>query len=564
MVRLFLVAVLWCLPFWANAAIIAQLDRNPVALGDPVVLTFTTDSVVSGEPDFAPLERDFDVRGRSQSNSFSMINGVSTISTTWELHLYPRKTGTLQIPSIVFGTDKSQALDVQVQDQPQPAAGGAPDIFIELEAEPKQPFVQQQTVITQRMFHVTPLAAQASLSHPPIESGKGNIRQIGNTRNTTMMRNGRNYQVIERRYALIPEQSGNLTLGRTTFEGILAEPGPGSFDPFDLNGKHIQRFSEPLTLHIQGQPTGYTGKHWLPASSVSLNAHWQTPADKLKAGEPVTLTLAIVADGLAAEQLPKLDIAVPAGIKAYTDQPELRNDAGNNGVVGVRQEKWVVVAPYNGEYQFPGVSVDWWNTSTGKQETARIEPVKMVVTGGAASPTGATPVPTKSSPTGTTAQPKAAVSPATGTDESWFSWSRFAAALLLIWAVLSLAWLGWLWWQKISGSPRQALAVPRKLDAKAVWKRLELACQQNQPQAAHDALVQWLDVGLNIRPALITSLREQAQPSLRVEIDALNAVLYGRSSSGWKGAALLRALQDFKPTSVASPKGSGLTTLYPD
>ena len=106
--------------------------------------------------------------------------------------------------------------------------------------------------------------------------------------------------------------------------------------------------------------------------------------------------------------------------------------------------------------------------------------------------------------------------------------------------------------------------MPRKLDAKAVWKRLELACQQNQSQAAHDALVQWLDVGLNIRPALITSLREQAHPSLRVEIDALNTVLYGRSSSGWKGAALLRAFQEFKPTSVASPKGSGLAALYPD
>ena len=204
MVRLFLIAVLWCLPFWANAAIIAQLDRNPVALGDPVVLTFTTDSMVSGEPDFTPLEHDFEVRGRSQSNSFSMINGVSTISTTWELRLYPRKTGTLQIPPIRLVRIKAKRWMCKCRITRQPAAGGAPDIFIELEAEPKQPFVQQQTVITQRMFHVTPLEAQASLSHPPIESGKGNIRQIGNTRNTTMMRNGRNYQVIERRYALIP------------------------------------------------------------------------------------------------------------------------------------------------------------------------------------------------------------------------------------------------------------------------------------------------------------------------------------------------------------------------
>lgn len=564
MVRLFLIALLWCLPFWAHAAVImAQLDRNPVAMGDPVVLTFTTNSMLSSEPDLTPLEQDFEVRGRSQSNSMVMINGASSLRTTWEVTLYPRRTGTLPIPAIQFGTDQSQALDVQVLEQPAPAAGGAPDIFIELSAEPQQPFVQQQTIITQRMFHVTPLEAQASLSHPPIETGKGNIQQIGNTHNTTMLRNGRNYQVIERRYALIPQQSGVLTLGRTTFEGILAEPGARGFDPFGLSGKRIRRFSEPLTLHIQEQPASYTGKQWLPANSLTLNAHWQTPANKLKAGEPVTLTLAIVADGLAAEQLPKLDIPVPTGIKAYTDQPELRNDAGKSGVVGVRQEKWVVVAPYNGEYEFPGVTVDWWNTATSKQETARVEPTKMVVTGGAAPPVGMPPASATPSPASTAQADKVAVS-AAGADASWFSWSRLAAVLLLIWAVLSLAWLAWLWWQKRSSSPRQTVAAPRKLDAKAVWKCLEQACQQNQPQATHDALVQWLDVGLNIRPALITNLREQASPRLRLEIDALNAVLYGRSSSGWKGAALLQALQAFKPVGTARAQEAGLATLYPD
>lgn len=55
MVRLFLIALLWCLPFWAHAAVImAQLDRNPVAMGDPVVLTFTTNSMLSSEPDLTP------------------------------------------------------------------------------------------------------------------------------------------------------------------------------------------------------------------------------------------------------------------------------------------------------------------------------------------------------------------------------------------------------------------------------------------------------------------------------------------------------------------------------
>ena len=383
------------------------------------------------------------------------------------------------------------------------------------------------------------------------------------------MRNGRNYQVIERRYALIPQQSGTLTLGRTTFEGVLAEAGPNTFDPFDMNGKRIRRFSEPLTLQVKGQPAGYTGKQWLPASSVTLNAHWQTPADKLKAGEPITLTLAIVADGLAAEQLPKLSVQVPAGIKAYTDQPELRNEAGNDGVIGVRQEKWVVVAPYNGEYEFPGLSVDWWNTATGKQETAQLKPVKMVVTGGQAAPANAAPTPASQSQTSTKPDKTAVSNPVESGWFAWFSWDWYATALLLIWGGLSVGWLLWRWWQKSRTILRKAVQtaaapVTRTLDAKSVWQRLEKACQQNQPQATHDALVQWLDVGLNIRPALISTLREQATPVLRAEIDALNAVLYGRSSGGWKGAALWQALQGFKPPFQPRPNDSELAALYPD
>lgn len=578
MVRLLLIALLWFSPLWAQAAtIIAQLDRNPVALGDPVVIQFTATGVTSGEPDFSPLQQDFEIRGRSQSTSFSFVNGVSSANTTWELTLLPLKTGAIPIPPIHFGADQSQALDLQVVDQPTPATGNTPDIFIELEAEPKQPYVQQETVITQRMYHVSPLQPQASLSHPPVESGKGSIQQIGSTRNTTIMRNGRNYQVIERRYALIPQQSGELTLGRTVFEGILAEPGPSTYDPFGLSGKRIRHFSQPLTLQVQGQPVAYTGKQWLPARSITLNAHWQTPPDKLKAGEPVTLTLAIVADGLAAEQLPKLEVQAPTGIKAYTDQPELRNEAGNSGVIGVRQEKWVVVAPYNGEYEFPGLSVDWWNTASGKQETAKVNPVKLVVTGGQAAPANAT------SQTTATTQPQAAAKPDTAAGQietagesgwfSWFSWDWYAMALLLIWLGLTVAWLVWRWWKKSGGVLKKAAQIAatvvpgndRKPDAKAVLKKLEQACQQNKPQVAHDALVQWMDVGLGIHPALISSLREQASPSLRAEIDALNAVLYGRSSDGWKGVGLWVSIQGFKPATQGQHKdAAGLAKLYPD
>jgi hypothetical protein len=154
---------------------------------------------------------------------------------------------------------------------------------------------------------------------------------------------------------------------------------------------------------------------------------------------------------------------------------------------------------------------------------------------------------------------------------AWFSWDWYATALLIIWGALSVGWLLWYFWKKAQTTPKKSAKIPyapvsvRPPDPKTVWQRLEQACKQNQPQIAHDALLQWMEVGLQLRPALLANLREQAPPALQAEIDTLNAVLYGRSSGGWRGAGLWQALQGFKPsTGQAVSKTSALASLYPD
>lgn len=563
----FLIALLWLLPLWGHAAtIIAELDRNPVTLGDPVTLRLTAEGVVGAEPDFSVLERDFDVGRRSQSNSFSFVNGVSSVRTTWTLVLYPLKTGTINIPPIAFGNDQSQALDLQVTEEPQSASGATPDVFIGLEAEPEQPYVQQQTIIVQRLYHTEPLNS-STLTHPAVESGKGDLRQIGGLHRTQMMHNGRNYNVTERRYALVPQQSGELTIGRTRFDGVIAEPGPNDFDPFGLSGKRTRKLSQPLTLQIRPQPAAFTGRQWLPARSLTLNASWQTPPDQLKAGEPVTLTLGIIADGLAAEQLPGLNIQVPGGIKAYADQPELNNNAGGDGVVGVRQEKWVIVSPYNGEFELPEITLDWWNTQEDRQEIARVDPVTMRFSGGQAAPAGF----------GEPAPPPAPV-PADATDDeagdgevadntasgSGWNWVWGVMILLALWAAMSLLWLA----RRRRSTRRrgeQGATARTPLANNTALRRLEKACRQNQPQAAHDALLSWAEAELALHPALVSRLRELATPALRKEIDTLNTSLYARSPRGWQGENLWQAVRDFRARRPErQAEDSGLAAMYPD
>lgn len=565
MVKTFWVVVAWLLiPLWAQAATItAQFDRNPVAVGDPVTLVFSVEGVASDDPDFSPLKQHFEVVGQSQSTSAQYTNGVGSTRTEWRLNLIPNSTGALKVPPIAFGSDHSPALELQVQDQPPPSSanGAAPngDIFVELEAQPTQPRVQQQTLIIQRLFHLQDLPDQASLSHPTITSGKGMLQPLGNATRTTMQRNGRNYQVTERRYALFPQQSGELVLGRTQFEGIVLDPNTNPMDFFSGGGQQVRRTSQPLKLTVQAQAAGYTGKAWLPAKSLSLNAHWQTPPDKLRAGEPVTLTLAIVADGLMAEQLPKLEVQAPAGIKAYTSQPEVRNETRAGGVIGVRQENWVIVAPYNGEYELPALSLDWWNITTGKQETVTTPPVKLVVSGGQAAPANAAP-PASSieTPQPAASKPATPAAPSSGTPWSWL-----AAWLLGIWVSITL---GWVLWRKFKPTKIQpASGQPLVKTAKgAALQQLEQACRRGEPQAAQAALLNWMETDLHIVPPLLSSLRAQANVPLQTAIDELNAAIYRRGNSPWDGMALWGAVQRFNARPDSPSRKAGLSELYPD
>jgi hypothetical protein len=138
-------------------------------------------------------------------------------------------------------------------------------------------------------------------------------------------------------------------------------------------------------------------------------------------------------------------------------------------------------------------------------------------------------------------------------------------ALLFLWVLLTTSWLYWQWKHRKSATVTKPTsgALPQR-NPKTALQALATACKNNQPQSAHDALVNWIDVGLNLRPALISRLREQASPLLQAEIDALGAALYGRGNGAWQGGGLWKAITTFQPAAQKSAKpATGLAELYP-
>ncbi len=143
----------------AFATVSASLDASQIAAGDTVQLTLEHDGQASGQPDVAPLERDFDILGTSSSTSIELINGSASEKTEVVLTLAPKVTGHLTIPSLSWNGERSQPLALTVAgpgSTGQPGVSGAPSVakvFIETSTTPERPYVQAAVHLTVRLFH---------------------------------------------------------------------------------------------------------------------------------------------------------------------------------------------------------------------------------------------------------------------------------------------------------------------------------------------------------------------------------------------------------------------------
>lgn len=60
-------------PFAHAATITAQLDQSPVPVNQSFQLTYSVQGSADGDPDFSPIQKDFQVLGRSQSTQMEII-----------------------------------------------------------------------------------------------------------------------------------------------------------------------------------------------------------------------------------------------------------------------------------------------------------------------------------------------------------------------------------------------------------------------------------------------------------------------------------------------------------
>ena len=57
------------------ATITVTTDRASVGLNESFMMTFESDSSVDSDPDFSPLNKDFQILSRNSSSNLSIVNG---------------------------------------------------------------------------------------------------------------------------------------------------------------------------------------------------------------------------------------------------------------------------------------------------------------------------------------------------------------------------------------------------------------------------------------------------------------------------------------------------------
>lgn len=346
----------------------AQLSASTITRDESVTLTITATGI-DAELDASALEQSFDVLGRSSSRQVNTTidsnnQMVNTSVVTWALELLPRGQGVFTVPAVKVGDYETQLLSLTVNDVPQ---GAQRDIFVEASVDTTTPWVQSQVIMTLRVFQAIDIV-DGGLDIP--EAQDLVVERLGDDTRSREVRDGREYSVTERRFALFPQRSGSMTIQPVVLS-VTVPADPNRVRGFFSPTRKLTRRTEPLDLNVQARPPGGAA-WWLPAANLQLQSQWQGDHENAQVDQPLTYTMVIRAEGVLESQLPTVSIPAVDGLSLYAEEPTTNMLATPNGLVSEQRINWALIPQRSGELTLPAVVVEWFNTSTGEHETAQL------------------------------------------------------------------------------------------------------------------------------------------------------------------------------------------------
>ncbi len=598
-VLIFLLVITTLQPVLATPATV-HISPSSAIKDQTVTLTISVDPKNQQHPNLSVLENNFQILKTSTSSSLRHEKSKTLIRKNWLVLLLPLKKGKLVIPSIKIGNERTPSTSLLVTNK-MPKAEikySAPnqspkDIFVEVETDLQEVYVQGQLILTQKIYHSIPLKS-ANLSPPKTKNNAAEIIPLAKDKPYYWKIQGKRYHVIERSYALFPKRSGALHIEEAEFSGqtkarsaslLSMLEGVDKVKEGSTSQKKVTDRTSAISLTVKPQADSFTDSHWLPAKNITLYGNWSQPPSQVERGEPVTLQLGIIADGLRAEQLPDLQLAIPEGNKSYKEPPELHNNITLTGITGTWSQKITIIPSTAGSLVIPELQLAWWNVLTEQKETTIFNQQVLGVKTNAKKEEATASLSTSPSPDESKPKVAALTNPTENTSKQDTSAPPIPEPTTVIfdkeklWIPLLLLLSGYFIYkiQERSSLIKKKRSTPTKKESdktpehkndKLILDALKLACLENNPQKAQMLLSQWASLA-DITPPTLDGISEARNAFLQPEIEQLSRTLYSKTknqtSSKWNGSNLWKAIQKYPYSNDAKiPKQRvHLQKLYP-
>ena len=504
------------------AEVRARLDAPRVPVDETVLLTVEAFDV-EGALDTRELERAFDVSVRSRANRLEIVDGQRGAVSTFVLELAPRATGLFTVPPVRVGPAASDSLTLEVVES---RAGAGRDVFVEAEVDEPAPWVQARTLLTVRVWvRVGVNVMDAKLGEP--EGPDLVIEPLGDDRRGRRERDGRAYDVVERRYAVFPRASGKVVLQPPALEVRLPADPDRARERFSASPRLVRR-ARPVRLDVRPRPPGGAA-WWLPARAVTLAADWPDGA-AARVGEPLTRTVSVRAEGVRAEQLPALPDADVDGAAVHADAPESASAATGDGLVAERRTVQTIIPERPGTLELPALEVAWFDTAAGAARTAVLPAETLQVAPSRGSVSGPVELADAGTSAGSSADGESAAAGATGDGRR----SRLVVAAAVIGGLAAVAALVAARRHRatLAGPAPPAARGTRPTSHASALAALRKAGRRGAPAALARATLdlaalRWRRDPPRGLPALVARLESR---DLAAALVALDARLYGRGT----------------------------------
>lgn len=350
----------------------ATTDRQQLNPDETLTLSVQYDASTDDEPDTRELEQQFTILSRNTSSNIRIINGDISRATTWYYELAPRKSGTLLIPGFSVNGDTSKAIAVEVGTTSNKSTSQTPQpeqsIYTETTLDKENVFIQQQVIISWRLIYRRNISEPQFLA-PQIDGVL--VQDLGSHSYKRTGADGNAEGVVEQRYALFPQKSGNIIIPAQQFQVAVETTRRTAMGLLRTGSAPVAFNTDEKSIEVMPAANSTNNANWLPATSLEISQEilGTDQSGGATAGTAFTRVIRIRAEGLSAEQLPPPDMQAN-GIKVYSEKPELSNKDSQQGITGRREDRAAIIAKQAGKLVLPAITIPWYDVNNNQWQEA--------------------------------------------------------------------------------------------------------------------------------------------------------------------------------------------------